>query len=89
MSYTISLCFLFLILEVINVVLFLFRSDYHHHSMSSGSGAIFRMSCPFVIALCCKEKMHSDNNFIPSLLNYVMQALEGGAFGMWIALIDR
>lgn len=47
-----------------------------------------RMYCSFVIAHRCKE-MCSANGFIPSLLNYVMQVLEGGAFGMWVPMVDR
>lgn len=48
-----------------------------------------RMYCSFVIARCCKEEMRSANDSISSLLSFVMLDLEGGAFGMWIRLIDR
>lgn len=33
--------------------------------------------------------MHTANGSIPSFLSFVMLALEGGAFGMWIPLVDR
>lgn len=75
---------------MIAICFLLLRTDpYDDYYFFQDLASFCRMYCSFVIANCYKEEVCSAHRLIPNVSNYVMQALEGGVFGMWMPMIDR